>query len=223
MWRVNRMDVQPLIKVCGVTRTPDVALAIAAGATAVGINLWPDSPRSVSFDVAETLVTSIADRCQTVAVVVDPDARLLNEVHQRLRPTWVQIHGENKDLQEALSFLHEVEQRYYFAVGLREARHVEIALRAPGSYVLVDARDDVLRGGTGLAPPSGLAAQVAAQRRTILAGGLGPANVAEAIRCVRPAGVDAASGLESSPGIKDPSKVEAFVAGALETFAALND
>ena len=117
----------------------------------------------------------------------------------------------------------QIRKILFHAVGLGGSADVERAIRAEGAWVLIDARDDERLGGTGRAPSYELAAKVCAARPTILAGGLNAKTVGDAIDTCRPAGVDAASGLERSPGRKDPSKVAEFVTEARRAFARISD
>jgi phosphoribosylanthranilate isomerase len=144
---------------------------------------------------------------------------LVTQAMALVQPDWVQLHGEETD-----AHVMALGPQAYKAVGLANASHVEHALRVPGHYVLIDARDEVLRGGIGRAPPASLACEVCKARPTILAGGLGADNVAAAIAAFRPAGVDAASRLEVSAGKfgkKSPELVHAFVQAARGAFARL--
>jgi phosphoribosylanthranilate isomerase len=202
------------VKVCGVTGVADAELAAEAGADAIGLNLWPRSPRGIGFETAAAIAAAVRGRLEVVTVSVDPDRAHLATIVERIAPDRLQIHGLAPDLAAGV----ELPAGLYVAVGLRDPADVERALEAPGEIVLVDARDDVQRGGTGRAPPAELAVRVCRARATIVAGGLGPDNVAAAIRALRPAGVDAASGLEHHPGRKDPERVRAFVRQARRAF-----
>ncbi len=196
------------IKICGVTRQEDLDAVIAAGATAVGFNLWPRSPRAVAEARARELCERARGRIETVLVVVDhpgPDA-----LRMRVGADWLQLHGDEPP--------EAVGDRAFKAIGLAGRTDVARASAFPGDRILVDARDPTLRGGTGREAPRELARTLARRRRTILAGGLGPENVASAIAAVSPWGVDTASGVEFAPGVKDPDRIAAFVNAAREAF-----
>ena len=206
----------PFIKICGVTQLEDAEFVVAAGATAIGFNLWAKSPRFVSLDAARAITEVIGDRIETVAVVVDADERFIEQVVQILRPRRIQFHG--KVTERAWQMAPEGS---YTAVGLGEDADVARALKSHGSWVLVDTKDLLRHGGTGVVPPLSLATQVARGKSTILAGGLTPDNVERIIREVRPMGVDTASGVEDAPGRKSRNKVHEFVHAARRAFQAV--
>lgn len=198
------------IKICGVTREEDVDLCVSAGVDAIGFNLWPRSPRSVDVPRVQQLIRHLAGRADSVLVTVDqPEVLALRE---RLGAQWVQLHGDEV----------QVPEHCFRAIGLDTEDDVAVALDAAGPFVLVDARDEIARGGTGRTPPWALAARVARSRQTVLAGGLGPSNVAAGIGAVHPWGVDSASGVESGPGVKDAAKVRGLVAQARRAFAQIS-
>lgn len=196
------------VKVCGVTRPDDLEVVIAAGASAVGFNIWPGSPRHVDEDRARELCAQATGRIETVLVVVDH--RAPEDVRAAVGADWVQLHGDEPPA--------ALDSRSFKALGLGGPEDFGLARRYPGGRLLVDARDPVRRGGTGHRARWDLAAELAGERRLVLAGGLTPKNVAEAVRTVRPWGVDTASGVEIRPGVKDPEAVRAFVAGAMSAF-----
>ncbi len=203
------------VKICGVRSVEDARMCFSQGADAIGINLWPTSPRSVSVDVAAHLMKELADlEGQVVCVTVDASGDDLKRIREQVGPDYIQLHGD-----ESESWTAEHQPGVFKAVGLGTSEDAERAREWPGPFVLVDARDEVARGGTGVRPPEALAAAVCSARPTILAGGLTPENVFDAVLRFQPAGVDTASGVESSPGEKDPLKVAAFVRQAREAFA----
>lgn len=203
------------IKVCGITSVEDAEVAVVAGASAIGLNLWPKSPRSVPMAVARDLATYLRGRVQVVVVTVNLDLAALRHVQETIAPDFVQLHGDEPD-----AWIDALAPAAYRALGLATADDVGRAAACPGPWVLVDARDPVRFGGTGTAPPPSLAQAVCRARRTVLAGGLGADNVAAAIHHARPWGVDAASRLEHAPGKKDARLVQEFVDTARRAFAA---
>lgn len=202
------------IKVCGITRLEDADAIAALKPDAVGINLWPKSPRSVSVEVAQKLCAALRGRVEIVLVTVDFTLAQLQQLQKDLRPDWQQLHGNEPDV-----VLNTLGPRAFRAIGLGNDADVERAIAAPGVRVLVDARDDVQRGGTGKLAPASLAERVCRARQTILAGGLHADNVAQAVLQFKPFGVDAASLLESAPGLKDLHLVEKYIAHARAAFA----
>ncbi len=204
---------KPWIKVCGVTCAEDIDLLVSSGATSVGLNLWSKSPRSVSEEELLRLTGLARGRLEVVWVTVDLGLEALKTLVEKGQPDWVQLHGE-----QGQEYFEALGDKAFYALGLKESVHADAALVAPGNVVLVDARDEALKGGTGVLAPLDLAQRVCEQRPTVLAGGLTPENVAERIASCRPAGVDTASGVESAPGKKDPEKVRRFCESARRAF-----
>jgi len=189
------------IKICGITRDADAALAASLGAHALGFVLWPGSPRYIPLARVRTIVAGLPPFVTPVGVFVDPTAGALAEAASagiRL----AQVHGM-PPASAPLPVLRAVHLR-----GNENGLDVEVGLV---DTVLLDAHDPVSHGGTGKTIDWTRAAAVAARRPIVLAGGLTPLNVREAIATVRPYAVDVASGVESAPGIKDPLKLRAFM------------
>ncbi len=196
------------VKICGVLRAADAARCVEAGADAIGLNFWPRSPRRCALAEAARIVEAVGDAARLVAVVVDArDAEL--EAIRAAGVRWIQLHGD-----EPPAELARLGPEAYKAIHLASEAQLEAARAWPGDELLVDARLPGVPGGTGVRCDWGLAGRLAAERRVWLAGGLRPDNVADAIRAVRPYGVDVASGVERAPGEKDWGKVAAFVAAA---------
>lgn len=197
------------IKLCGMTRDLDVAIAIDTGVDAVGFVLWPGSPRRVNVARTMALVRDLPPEVTPVGVFVQPDRDEITRAVEQAGIRVAQVHGVG-DTTLAADLHCEV----WFATSLEGDG---IAPSVTGDYtVLLDAHDAERYGGTGCTIDWTRAARVAARRRVLLAGGLTPANVAEAVRHVRPYGVDVASGIETSPGVKDADAMRAFVAAVRE-------
>jgi phosphoribosylanthranilate isomerase len=208
------------IKICGVTRPEDAADIADAGADAIGLNFYPSSPRFVSDEQAEEIIAALPAHVAKVGVFVNADASAIRDKVQRLGLDWVQLHGD-----EPPEFITELPGLAVIrAVRLQDRVSVVLPstkgklIRLPNA-VLIDAFSASAYGGTGTTVV--WEAIPEARRRlaglpVILAGGLTPENVAEAIRVARPDAVDVASGVESSPGIKDLAKVRDFVAASRE-------
>jgi phosphoribosylanthranilate isomerase len=201
----------PHIKLCGTTSLEDAELAASLDVWAIGFILWPQSKRAVDPAVAAGIARAMRRRLELVGVFVNPTLDEVTHAVEAVGLTHVQLHGD-----EGPAFCAAVAQR----TGARVIKAVSIASGA-------DIRDlerfhtdfhmlDTGRG-TGQTWDWALAAQRHSQIPAILAGGLTPENVGEAIATVRPWGVDVASGVEASPGVKDPAKVEAFVTAARES------
>ena len=201
-----------IVKVCGV-RTPEIAeAAIEAGADWLGLVLVPASPRRVDDAAARVVVDTVRGRADLVGVMLDATPAQCDDAADRYRLAAVQLHGK---LQPST-----VERT---AVPVIRAINVVDAVTAlreqwwPDCLLLLDAAPsgaDGLPGGTGTRVDEEVAAAVSRHRRVILAGGLSADNVAAAIAAIRPLGVDASSALETSPGVKDPARVGAYVRAA---------
>jgi phosphoribosylanthranilate isomerase len=194
------------LKVCGVTRTEDAVFAVDAGAHAIGVNLVPTSARRVDVSVARRIAEAVADRALVVAVVADLSVREMKSVRDSTGIEWLQLHGN-----ESAETLREVLPHAFKAVRIGGASDVALANSFDGERLLVDAKVTGHLGGTGATFDWTLVRGLSKSRHVILAGGLTPENVREAIRVVAPWGVDVASGVEREPGIKDPMKVLAFI------------
>ena len=199
------------IKICGVTSAEDALGVARAGASAIGFNLWPGSSRYVSLARAVELAKPIRDELFVVAVGVDLGSHEIEMIRKYLSPNAIQVH------QAAGMNLVEGDDVYY-GVGLGDEADCDAALRSPGTTVLVDAKDDVLRGGTGRRAPLDLMRAVCAARPTLVAGGLNSTNVGSVIHNCMPWGVDVASGVENRPGEKSFSMMCRFVESARTAF-----
>jgi phosphoribosylanthranilate isomerase len=199
------------IKICGITRMEDAALAVSLGVHALGFVLWAPSPRAIPLREAASIVKRLPPIVATVAVFVDPS---LEEATRAVDAGFgvVQVHGAAP----AWEAIAAAVPRAIRAVRLAaDGTRLEPAV-GEDTTVLLDAHDPVRHGGTGQVIDWSRAAAFATRRPVILAGGLTPANVGEAIRVVQPYGVDVASGVEERPGIKSSAALRAFVAAVHE-------
>lgn len=198
------------VKICGLTRKDDVAAAVAAGAWAVGFVCWSGSPRAITPAQLRELVAEVPSSVRRVAVVVNASMEEVAQLRDEAGLSTVQLHGEEDPL-KFLSLGLEVIK----AVSLDSETAIEHAAALPEEViVLVDAHDPARRGGTGERADWARAADLAARRPIILAGGLRPDNIRQAIERVSPWAVDVSSGVESSPGIKELALIRALVASA---------
>jgi phosphoribosylanthranilate isomerase len=196
------------IKVCGITRLEDATAAVALGASAVGFVFWPESPRCLDPYRARAIAASLPVGVTPVGVFVDQPIEYVNAVASLVGLGAVQLHGS-----ESPSGARRIRRPLLKALTLNAIDGDGAADDWPApTMVLLDAHDPVRRGGTGQTIDWARAAAVARRRPTILAGGLTPANVAEAVARVRPFGIDVSSGVEERPGIKDAEKLRAFFA-----------
>lgn len=197
------------VKICGVTTVDDALRCVEMGVDAIGLNFWSESPRSTDVENARHIVDALGDRVETVGVFVDFDLAQIGKILQETEISWAQLHGD-----EPPELVGALLPRAYKAIGVKDGSVVELARRYPGEHLLLDASVPGMPGGTGRTFDWSIAAEVAKERKLTLAGGLTPENVAEAVRTVRPFRVDVASGVESTPGRKDPAKIAAFVEAA---------
>ena len=189
------------VKICGVTREQDAVLAAECGAWAVGFVFAAESPRCVTIDRARGIASALPATVQRVGVFIDAPVESILAACRQVPLDLVQLHGpEPSDVCQRIGL-----GRCIKAVTLMSEESVARALAFDSVLLLAD-RPKTQQGPVDL----GLARDVAKRRRMILAGGLGPDNVAHAVGCVQPWGVDVSSGIESAPGIKDPAKLRAF-------------
>jgi phosphoribosylanthranilate isomerase len=202
------------IKICGVTTPEDARMAADAGADAVGLNFYPKSPRYVTPIQAAAVVRALPPFTATVGVFVGMPMRQVCAIAFQLGLRAVQTYDNEPPTEDPFPFAHTPAFRVKDAAGLDHVRRfVEVATalgRRPAA-VLIDSHVEGQVGGTGQKAPWELLIGFDPGVPIILAGGLTPENVAEAIAVVKPWAVDVASGVESAPGHKDYAKVSRFV------------
>lgn len=198
------------VKICGITLREDAEAAARFGASYVGFVLWAKSPRAASLELVRQIVPSLPETVTPVGVFVDPTPQEINDAAD----AGIRIAQVHSDSPVDLSGVSIPVIR---AVHLPSDRKTGIEPDVADELILLDAHDPVKHGGTGKTVDWQRAHLVAQTRRVILAGGLTPFNVRKAIEEVRPFAVDVASGVESSPGIKDHGLLRAFIAAAKET------
>jgi phosphoribosylanthranilate isomerase len=205
--RCNTDGVSVHFKICGITCVEDADLALAAGASAIGLNLVPASPRAIDVETARRIAAYVGQRAISVLVVADRSADEMSELLATTGAACLQMHGD-----EAPHLVARFLPHAYKAVRIGAAVDVERARDYPGEYLLVDAKVPGKLGGSGMRVDWTLVEPLARERRLTLAGGLDPANVGAAIAEVRPFCVDVASGVEKdgNPRRKDEAKVSAF-------------
>lgn len=204
------------VKICGVTQPGDVELVAEAGADAIGFNFHPKSPRYVNPQTAEPLIRALPPFMAPVGVFVEPPMRQVVALAYQLGLRTLQTYNAPPD-DDPFPFAHLPAFRVNDQASLQSIRQYvnsSIALGRKPAAVLIDSYVPGEVGGTGQIAPWELLVGFDPGVPVILAGGLTPDNVAEAIRLVRPWGVDVASGVEFAPGKKDVGKVRAFVKNA---------
>ncbi|HEV2769624.1 MAG TPA: phosphoribosylanthranilate isomerase [Solirubrobacteraceae bacterium] len=201
----------PRIKLCGVTSVEDAHLCADVGAWALGMIFAPDSPRRCTVATAEQIGAALRRRLELVGVFVNAPLEVVNRTAERAALSIVQLHGD-----EGPSYAAEVARR----TGAKVMKAMRVRTRGDLQALeafrtdlhLVDAHVPGLRGGTGQTMDWRLLTARRSGAPLVLAGGLHPENVADALAAVHPYAVDSASGTERAPGVKDPERVEAFVA-----------
>lgn len=228
------------VKICGITNLKDAKAAIDAGADALGLNFYLKSPRFIDADAAAQIARFLPARIVKVGLFVNEAADVVIETFDELRLDLIQLHGDEPP--EYLLRLGNRPVMKAFRLTTAGLSPIYAFLRRTGfqpvfggrpddnrqvgnlSHVLIDSHVEGTYGGTGTTPDWAACAEFAASQPEpplVLAGGLTPDNVAEAIRRVRPAAVDTASGVETSPGHKDPRLMAAFVENARRAFLSI--
>lgn len=193
------------IKICGITRVEEAWAAARAGADAIGLVFHPQSPRALDVDQAAAIADELPPLVTLVGLFMDADAADVWRTLERVPLEMLQFHGREPE-----TYCKVFGRRYIKALGMSGAQTMEAADWPGAAGLLVDSHAGERAGGSGetfdwsRVPDCG-------GRPVILAGGLHPENIAEAVRRVRPWGVDVSSGVESSPGHKDPERIRKFV------------
>ena len=209
------------VKICGITREEDLAVAVAAGADAVGFLVGvPSSPRNLTIERAERLLRQVPIFVDSVVVTAPQSIDGLAEICETLKPSAIQIHGKKSfvasELREQIKDARLIKTVYVTKDALNETAIEELKTF---DAVLLDSVAKGQYGGTGRVHDWNMSRQIreaVAPLPLILAGGLKPENVKEAVQTVQPYAVDVASGVESQPAVKDHGKVRAFVENAKE-------
>jgi phosphoribosylanthranilate isomerase len=220
----------PKVKICGLTNFYDAAAAVEAGADLLGFVFYEQSPRFVDADLAQRIIAELhraypvdaeKPRYRTVGVFVDRPAAYIAAIMALAGLDWAQLSGD-----EPVSVLDQLKRRAYKAIRPRAYKDADAeasfyAALSPrfGPRLLVDAYRPGEYGGTGCRADWAIAQELARFRSILLAGGLTPDNVAEAVRTVHPWGVDVSSGVEKSPGVKDHDAIRAFIQNAKTALA----
>ena len=201
------------VKICGITNVDDAAEAVRLGAWAIGLIHYEQSPRHCDPAEAAAIGAAFRRKCEVVGVFVNPELEEVDKAVENAGLTMVQLNGE-----EGPSFCAETARRtgakVIKAVHVASAADVHAAEAFRTDYHLFDRRGDGLWGGTGKSFDWGLLREHRSEVPAIVAGGLRPENVAEAISVARPFAVDVASGVEAEPGRKDHAAMTAFFESA---------
>lgn len=196
------------VKVCGLDSVTNARVAVDAGADAVGVVMSPKSPRHLDFEAAAQIVAAVRDVVDAVLVVREMEAVEAAQTAARLGVSALQLHGRRYS-REDFERAGEVFGHLWRATSLADDPDLEVGAWGEQRLLL-----DAPQAGAGERWDLSALEGRRPRGEWLLAGGLTPENVAEAIGAVRPWGVDISSGVESSPGVKDPGLIEAFVANA---------
>ena len=198
------------VKICGITTWEDARLSIDLGASALGFNFYPSSPRAISPAGAWSIIRRLPPFVEAVGVFVNWPPLVVDALAHALRLGSVQLHGAESPGELAeLARRHRVIKAVQVKTGFRVG---SLAHYFAADSILLDGFARGLHGGTGRTVDWKLARTASRYGRIILAGGLTPENIADAIRAARPFAVDVATGVESRPGRKDPARLRALFA-----------
>ncbi len=195
------------IKICGVTRAKDALAVVNAGADAIGLVFYEPSPRAVTIEMAKNIVATVPAFVSVVALFVNPSVNEVRQVLNGVRIDLLQFHGD-----EESEFCGQFQRPYIKAIRVRQASDVVAAgVCFPDAVgLLLDSYKPGVPGGTGETFDWSLI-PVSQAKSLILAGGLTPENVSQAIQQVQPFAVDVSGGVEASKGIKDHGKINKFI------------
>jgi len=197
-------------KICGITNIEDARVAVTAGADALGFLLYRKSPRYVDPMIVQQIVAQLPPFILPVGVFVNEEIKIVRDLMDTCGLALAQLHGD-----ESATYCRELRRPVLKALRLKD-RSTFVALaefqaRIEVRGFVLDALSEEAYGGTGQVVDWGLARQAAQAATVILAGGLTPENVGQALRAVQPYGVDVSSGVEVTPGKKDHEKIRAFL------------
>lgn len=196
------------VKICGITRPEDALAAANAGADAIGLVFYAQSPRAVTIAQAQAILAVLPPFVTSVGLFVNAEAAAVQEVLAAVPLDLLQFHGD-----ESPDYCSRFARPWLKAVRMKPGLDLagEVARFSAAQGIVVDAWHEQLFGGTGLAFDWSRLSLPGQRTRIILAGGLHPDNVGEAVRQVRPWAVDVSSGVESAPGIKARDRIVQFI------------
>ena len=194
------------VKICGITTINDAMTAAEAGAEALGFVFYEASPRNVSPEQAKEIIRQLPPFVQTVGLFVNESLSRVNSLADTCGLDIVQLHGD-----EQPDFCNGVTRRVIKALRIKDISDLKSIASYQVSTFLLDAWSSSAPGGTGERFNWDIAAEASKNHKIILAGGLTPDNIIEAVKQTRPYAVDVSSGVESAPGKKDPDKVLSFI------------
>ena len=200
----------PKVKICGITNSNDADAAVEAGADALGFVFFAKSPRCIDPKVAQQIIAKLPPFILSVGVFVNEEVTVVRDTMDQCGLALAQLHGD-----ESPAYCESLNRPILRAIRLRDRGSflslAEYKGRAGVRGFVIDAFSESSYGGTGQTVDWNIAAEAAKSAPILLAGGLTPDNVQEAIHKVQPYGVDVSSGVEAKPGTKDPAKIQAFI------------
>ena len=194
------------VKICGITSMEDALQAVQAGADALGFVFYEKSPRNLYPEQAASIISELPPFVQAVGLFVNAGAGFVNETADRCRLDLVQLHGD-----EPPDYCELIRRRVIKAFRVKDITSLDPVRNYSIAGILLDAFSPKAYGGTGLTFNWEVAQEAGQYGPVILAGGLTPENVRQAVERVNPYGVDVSSGVETAPGRKDPEKVRDFI------------
>ena len=203
---MNDRDTQVKVKICGMTNLKDVKVAVDGGVDAVGFIFYKKSPRSVTMQAVRKIVLELPPFVDSVGVFVNETAEQINKIADRCNLDRVQLHGN-----ESPTFCKKIRRRVIKAIRVKDIQSLKKLSDYPVSSFLLDTFSEDQYGGTGKVFDWNLAYPAKRYGPIILAGGLTPNNVRQAIQRILPYWVDVCSGVESQPGIKYHKKMQIFL------------
>ena len=198
-----------VIKICGITNVEDALAAVAAGADALGFNFYKPSPRYISPQNARAIIDQLPPAVLTVGVFVNEEPESLKRIADESGVQVLQLHGD-----ESPEYCRDLTTDRYIIKTLAVSKNfdTQTVYAYKTAAIMLDTRDNNLRGGTGRVFDWSIARQVSQLVPNLfLAGGLSPENIADAIEAVHPYAVDACSALEDSPGKKNHKRIRSFI------------
>ncbi|HKI26134.1 MAG TPA: phosphoribosylanthranilate isomerase [Candidatus Sulfotelmatobacter sp.] len=218
------------VKICGMTNLEDALIAVDAGADAVGFVFYEKSPRKMEVETVGSIVGALPQQIEKVGVFVEQDEEEVCDIVEGAGLTTVQAYGrlasglfaQRRSVDPSPVGDRLADTKVILAVSAEQLKHLFLTEKSKAGFdsVLIDSGSGVVPGGTGKTFDWDSALHIIqglnVNLPVIVAGGLNPGNVGDAIRCFRPFGVDVASGVEARPGKKDPEKVRAFVRAVRE-------
>ena len=198
--------VQTQIKICGITKPEQALSCVKMGANLIGLNCWDGSSRYIIPEIISEIVSELPEQAKTVGVFVNETPDSINNVMKQTGMDWVQLHGD-----EALETCEKLKYPWFKAFRLSDNFKMSVIKHYKKETFLVDAYSRYHFGGSGKKIDIDLAIKASGLGKMILAGGLTPENIEEAVEKVNPWAVDVCSGVESKPGIKDMLLVEKFI------------